>query len=785
MDKEKLPTRATPKKRPLSLIDGKPSPIGNKKISSPQLKQPTLLSFWASPSNNSNMPSPKPKPSSLPTSPFESSSFSLLTTPEESPITFTPPLNTTPLEITEKNHYISPPLTPTPVISTTHSDLKKSKKKISFSTPPNNKIDSGSHQSNSSRSIQLDPPMVASSCKSTPTNLTNMNTVRCYSTSTKSENPCDATTESVPKPTAQEIYSLSHEDEILYPNSIRIKFLIGEGNRLEVHISPKKLIPNGLAKNLDGINQAEYFTYPKSATWRYPIDELDRVNSMIKEFTENHKDLMIRLYPLPSGVAEMILKKTPETDEPVDLSSIPVNLLKSMFPFQLEGLKLGISMKGKVMLADDMGLGKTIQAIALAAYYRNEWPFLIICPSSVRYNWVNELQKWLSISADDINVILTGKSEDLRLEKMVTIISYDLVPRLAPFLKKAAFKIVIADESHYLKTRNAKRTQAAVPLLKKAKRTLLLTGTPALSRPSELFSQLEGLGWAKKTPFDSFKKFAFRYCAAHRGAFGWDYSGSSNLPELHRILESSFMIRRMKKDVLEQLPLKTRKQVFIEPSPAILKEIVKMSTQAARLGRKTMQYRELITAMYVLTGKAKIDAAKEYLKDLVEKGDKFIVFAHHMAVMDAIQDFIKESGHKYIRIDGTTPSQLRQELVNTFQNDEKCKVAILSITAAGQGITLNAAALAVFVELYWTPGVLLQAEDRIHRIGQTFPVTIHYLMSRKTLDDGIWPLLSRKMEILGRTLNGKNAEMELSAGEIRDQDIPEDVLSSLFVDDQN
>lgn len=155
-----------------------------------------------------------------------------------------------------------------------------------------------------------------------------------------------------------------------------------------------------------------------------------------------------------------------------------------------------------------MGLGKTIQAIAIAVYYKADWPLLIICPSSLRLNWSNEFAKWVpEIGYWDIKIIMKGKDIP---NSLVNIVSYDLAHKMK--LEQRSFGVIIADESHYLKNPDTIRAKTIVPILQKAKHAILLTGTPALSRPIELFSQLQALGCPI---FNSAKAFGQRYCDAH------------------------------------------------------------------------------------------------------------------------------------------------------------------------------------------------------------------------------------------------------------------------------
>lgn len=159
--------------------------------------------------------------------------------------------------------------------------------------------------------------------------------------------------------------------------------------------------------------------------------------------------------------------------------------------------------------------------------------------------------------------------------------------------------------------------------------------------------------------------------------------------------------------------------------------------------------KEALLVFYNHTGEAKLQAIMEYITDMLEGGrEKFLVFAHHKLVLDHITAELGKKNVSYIRIDGTTPSAERQQLCERFQYSSKASVAVLSITAANMGLTLHSADLVVFAELFWNPGVLIQAEDRVHRIGQVNNVNIHYLVAKGTADDHLWPMIQEKMSIL-------------------------------------
>ncbi|KAB0381197.1 hypothetical protein FD755_008981 [Muntiacus reevesi] len=305
-----------------------------------------------------------------------------------------------------------------------------------------------------------------------------------------------------------------------------------------------------------------------------------------------------------------------------------------------------------------MGLGKTVQAIGIAYFYKVEWPLLVVVPSSLRYPWTEEIEKWIpELSPEEINVIQNKTDVGRISTSKVTVLGYGLLTTdaetLIDALNNQNFKVVIVDESHYMKSRSATRSRILLPIVQKAKRAILLTGTPALGRPEELFMQIEALFPQK---FGTWTEYAKRYCNAHE-------------------LNSSF-------EEWEKL-------------------------MRAPYSGATETVMGLITRMFKQTAIAKT---------------------------------------RYIRIDGSVPSSERIHLVNQFQKDPETRVAILSIQAAGQGLTFTAATHVVFAELYWDPGHIKQAEDRAHRIGQCSSVNIHYLIANGTLDTLMWGMLNRKFE---------------------------------------
>uniref|UniRef100_A0A4W6FBY6 Zinc finger RANBP2-type containing 3 n=1 Tax=Lates calcarifer TaxID=8187 RepID=A0A4W6FBY6_LATCA len=453
----------------------------------------------------------------------------------------------------------------------------------------------------------------------------------------------------------------------------------------------------------------------------------------------------------------------------VQLSGLPHRLLQRLMPFQREGVEF-------------MGLGKTVQAISVAYAFRQEWPLLVVVPSSLKYPWIEELERWIpELQPGDINLV-ESKSHTMGISSCkVTVLGYGLLTTdsgpLVEALTRQQFAVVVVDESHYLKSRNAARTKILTPLIMSAKRAILLTGTPALGRPEELFMQIDAL-YPKR--FGTWTDYAKKFCNAHYRYFGprrqWDCRGASNLEELHQRL-SQIMIRRLKAEVLSQLPPKIRQRIPFDLPKEAAKEASACFAEWERLMKGLgsgvaatdnpfTEVMGLVTQMYKQTAIAKAGAVKDYIKMMLEAEQlKFLVFAHHLTMLQACTEAVIEAKAGYIRIDGSVPSSERIQLVHKFQNDPETRVAILSILAAGQGLTFTAASHVVFAELYWNPGHIKQAEDRAHRIGQTSSVNVHYLIAKGTFDTVMWSMLNRKETVTGSTLNGRKEYLKADEGD--------------------
>ncbi|KAK2584538.1 hypothetical protein KPH14_006907 [Odynerus spinipes] len=493
--------------------------------------------------------------------------------------------------------------------------------------------------------------------------------------------------------------------------------------------------------------------------WNFHLKDYD--NLMGKLLKSN-----ICLIQIPRSLLQIFQKNLNTSNEIpfIDLSPIDPTLRNMLMPFQQEGICYGISKNGRCIIADDMGLGKTIQALGIAHYFKDDWPLLIVAPSSVRYQWSEAIYSFLpSVPAHYVYQFTNAK--DCISDVKIVIVSYDLLVRAEQVFKQHGFGFVILDESHTLKSNKTARFKAVQNTVSHARRIILLSGTPALSRPIELYTQINLVS----PNFMKFQEYGIRYCAGEKKSFGWDFTGSSNMQELQLLLKSTCIIRRLKSDVLSQLPEKIRQMIILDPVliKAGTKEMEEMSSKLQRKTLSGVERHNALLQYYNESSFARLKAVCNHVTHLFEKKRKCLIFAHHQHVLDEICNIAVSMNIKYIRIDGRTSSDQRKCLVNKFQEEDNCLVAVLSITAANAGITLTAARLVVFAELFWNPGVLCQAEDRVHRIGQDCSVLIQYLVAKQTVDDYLWPLIQRKTNVLSEV--GLNQNIPLNEVKVTKQ----------------
>ena len=439
-----------------------------------------------------------------------------------------------------------------------------------------------------------------------------------------------------------------------------------------------------------------------------------------------------------------------------------------LFPYQRLGTSFLIR-EDRALLADDMGLGKTPQAlVALNEHGSSNFRFLalVVCPSSVVLNWVKEAKTW----APDLEATPIFKAKDLaklhpESRGRILVVSWGMISRVRAALLRLDFHAVVADEAHYAKTPDALRTRAFTEIAHKSPVRWLLTGTPMRNRPKEIWSLLHILD---PFAFPVFVPFGERYCGARwqriRRGRSFDevrtYDGSARLEELRSDILSFVMMRRMKRDVLPDLPPKRFQLLELSSTPAYRKAY-KLALDMLRAeqvnGSAGHEALGMVTKLRGEVGLAKVSAALEWISGMLQMGEPIVIFFTHKAVAKELRQGCQELGARVGEIVGDTSIKHRQIAVEAFQAGDLD--VMLCSEAAKEGITLTRSAYMLRVEYWWSPGDQEQAEDRICRIGQDRPCMITTLHLLDSLDDHVASALGRKRENIAVAMRPMNVQL--------------------------
>lgn len=467
---------------------------------------------------------------------------------------------------------------------------------------------------------------------------------------------------------------------------------------------------------------------------------------------------------------------------------------RELFPFQYTGVRFAELAGGKALIGDDMGIGKTMQAIAYCALHQEHWPVLVVCPAIVKYNWLKELRTWLPQHPSQ--VVKNGKHEIV--DSDFTVINYDLMSKKQDELISMGYKTIIIDECHYLKNQKAKRTQATVAVAQGCESVLALSGTAITNRPVELFNTLN---MVRPSEYSNFFQYASRYCGAHQNSWGhWDFSGATNVDELHFKLRD-VMIRRLKKEVLAELPDKIRQFVPVQPTT---KEMADYKRESARWLREYEQHKannsmpagfvlNMLTDLRHKCGLLKVSATLDWVADYRDITDNkpIIIFTHHKDVgaslMEGLSDDKRFAGTEWGKIDGSVDAEKRFQIVEQFQSGALDGL-VCSTLATNVGLTLTQADTVVFIEREWVPGWEEQAEDRVCRLGQdSETVWATYLSVAGTIDERFDRIVEQKREVVSAVLDGGDMEQRqgLAVALLREMieagELPADMLQHIGV----
>lgn len=498
-------------------------------------------------------------------------------------------------------------------------------------------------------------------------------------------------------------------------------------------------------------------------TWIVPLTQ----HNEISRFAEKYCPAVQEQRPEEFGV----IPDMPEL-------TIDIPLLRSMYPYQAQGVAYSIKHE-RNFVADKPGLGKSFQAVA-AAIGAGCKCILVVCPASLKINWQKEFKlnagmqsivlapsiksTWQSYYKMGLSKVFITNYESLKTYFVQSINKKEKEPlRLAHIVFKPTinlFDCVIFDESHRLKDATTQQSKLAKGIAAGKKFIWLLTGTPVVNKPKDLMCQLSIM--ERMEDFGGWKHFNERYC-------GGDGRGATNLRELNYKLSTTCFYQRLKEDVLKDLPAKTRQVItcdittrkeYDEAVANLGKYLKDFKNKSDAEVQKSMAG-EIMVQIGVcknISAKGKLPAIIEDIDEILSSGEKVGVFIHQKEIALAL----KKNYPHALTITGADTQEARNNSVEAFQTDPACNLILLSIKAAGVGLTLTAASICIFVELPWHSADCDQCEDRFHRIGQKGNVLAKYFLGDGTIDEQIYQIIEKKRAIADAvTGNEDNTQKEI------------------------
>lgn len=440
--------------------------------------------------------------------------------------------------------------------------------------------------------------------------------------------------------------------------------------------------------------------------------------------------------------------------------TVPHGLLLEPYEYQKEGIAYALQHK-RCIFGDQPGLGKTLQAIGTVTIAK-AYPCLVVCPAALKINWQREFKKFAGKQAlilDDRNkanwhrffetkccdIFITNYESlkkffvmGIRDDARFTMRSITFDPRVS------LFKSVVIDESHKCKSSKTQQSKFIEGICKGKEYILELTGTPVVNNNTDLIQQLKIMG--RLEDFGGYKNFIERYCAGPKQ--------SSNVKELNWRLSMTCFFRREKAKVLTQLPDKSRQYIEVDidnrkeydRAEADLIQYLRDYKNASDEKIEKAMRGEVMVRMGILksiSARGKIKVFSEFIHDVIDGGEKLIVFAY---LKEVVQE-LKRNFPDAVTVTGEDNATRKQAAVDKFQNDPECKLIILNYKSGGTGLTLTASSRVAFIEFPWTFSDCEQAEDRAHRNGQKNNVNCYYYLGKDTIDKYMYQVIQTKKNI--------------------------------------
>jgi len=450
-----------------------------------------------------------------------------------------------------------------------------------------------------------------------------------------------------------------------------------------------------------------------------------------------------------------------------------------LYPFQREGALFAVR-AGRCLIADEMGLGKTIQSIATAELLKREQGArrtLIVCPTSLKYQWKHEIEKFAGHSAAVVEGARSRRHRQYYSDAAYTIAHYNIIGADLAAINAAHFAAhfdtVILDEAQRIKNWNTKLARDVKRLA--SRYAIVLTGTPIENKLEELYSILSFIDPYKLGP-------VYRFLETHqiKDANG-KVTGYRELDKIQNVL-ADVVIRRRKKDVLKELPERTDRHVFVtmtdmqkeghEEYVATVARLVHKWKRSGFLDEKDRKrlmvslncMRMLADSTYILDQisrhDTKIDELLHIVDDVLAGDEKMVVFSQWERMTRLVQQELEKRGIGFVSLHGSVPSKKREGLLSTFRDDPRCRV-FLSTDAGGVGLNLQSASVVVNLDLPWNPAVLEQRIGRVYRHGQGRRVSVINLISRGSIEERMLDVLKFKSSLFAGIFDGGENDVHM------------------------
>lgn len=510
------------------------------------------------------------------------------------------------------------------------------------------------------------------------------------------------------------------------------------------------------AKKIPGIHYSE-----KESMWICPSGQLSFVRDYAAFCVKKKLSSEVMEMSSADDIHHSFSDRMPSMDLPKDIPFRP-------YDYQVKGMRYAMEKK-RTFFCDDMGLGKTLQAVG-TCWIAKSYPALVVCPLAMKETWKREFEKWTKknclvidddhrydwwryVEAGSYSVVIVNYESVRKYFISCVVNNSYTVKNIIADEHVRLFRTVIVDESHHTKSPHCQYAKFLEKICLTAEYIFMLSGTPIVLGNEDLVQQLRIM--RRMDDFGGAADFRRKYCQGP--------TGSSNMAELNIKLWNTCFFRRDKSLVLKDLPEKTRQYLNVDISNRkeyslvednlvkFLKQYVKLSSKRIR---KSMRGEMMVRISYLrqLSAIGKMHIAIPFIHDVIDGGEKLIVFVFHKSVVDELKKHFRD----LVTVTGSDSAMAKQRAIDAFQTNPDCRLIVVNYRSGGCGVTLTAASRELFIELPWTCSDCEQSEARAHRNGQKNAVNCYYLIGKNTIDEDIGEIIEQEREVSKKVIGARD-----------------------------